>query len=69
MARGLRAIAIEGVDVSALGRVAEELLRHNGLAEADATVYLQVTRGAAPRLHAFPDPPVPPTVYAVATPF
>jgi D-alanine transaminase len=27
----------------------------------EGTVYIQVTRGVAPRLHAFPNPPVPPT--------
>ena len=27
----------------------------------EATVYIQITRGVAPRLHAFPDPAVPPT--------
>ncbi len=32
-------------------------------------VYIQVTRGAAPRVHAFPNPPVAPTVYVVTKPF
>lgn len=32
-------------------------------------VYLQVTRGVARRDHAFPDPPVPPTVFAMTTAF
>jgi len=32
-------------------------------------VYLQVTRGVAPRGHAFPTDPVPPTVYAFARSF
>ncbi|MDH4046140.1 MAG: aminotransferase class IV, partial [Gemmatimonadota bacterium] len=41
----------------------------NALEAADATVYLQITRGAAPRTHAFPNPPVPPTVYSEAKPF
>ena len=27
----------------------------------EGTVYIQITRGVAPRLHAFPKPPVPPT--------
>lgn len=57
-------------DPAALRGVAEELLRRNQLtagdAPPDALVYLQVSRGAAPRLHAFPEPPVPPTVYATA---
>jgi D-alanine transaminase len=47
-----------------------ELLDRNGLTEeAMSIVYLQVTRGTAPRSHAFPDPPVAPTVYAWAKAF
>jgi D-alanine transaminase len=68
LANGLRAIEIAGVDVPALGAVFRELLARNGLT-GDATVYLQITRGAAPRVHAFPDPLPPPTVYAEARTF
>ena len=54
-------------DVSSLDAVNRELVRRNGLEEADrALVYLQVTRGAAPRTHYFPVGPVSPTVYAYA---
>jgi len=35
----------------------------------DATIYIEVTRGAAPRAHAFPSPEVAPTVYVLAKPF
>lgn len=63
---GVCELAINGVEVDALGEVAAELLRRNDLGSGDATVYLQITRGAAPRTHFFPDPPVPPTVYAQA---
>ena len=66
LASGLRALRIEGVDPTALGSVARELLEQNGLSGADATVYIQVTRGAAPRVHAFPPEPTEPTVYAIA---
>ena len=46
------------------------LLERNGFAESGkAMVYLQVTRGVAPRTHAFPKKPVRPTVYAYAAPF
>jgi D-alanine transaminase len=69
MADGLRALRIEGFDANELGAVCLELLERNGLGEADALVYLQVTRGAAPRLHAFPDPPVAPTTYGVPNAF
>ena len=35
----------------------------------EGTAYVQVTRGVAPRLHAFPDPPVPPTELIVIRPY
>lgn len=63
---GVCELAINGADVDQLGEVAGELIGRNDLASGDATVYLQITRGAAPRTHFFPDPPVPPTVYAQA---
>jgi len=69
MADGLRALRIEGFDPREFGPVCQELLERNGLGDANALVYLQVTRGAAPRLHAFPDPPVAPTTYAVPSAF
>ncbi len=34
----------------------------------DQAVYFQVTRGVAPREHAFPKEPVAPTVFMMATP-
>ena len=66
MARGLAALRIHGFDAQALADIAGALIDRNGLGRGDATVYVQVTRGAAPRTHKFPDPPVPPTVYAAA---
>jgi len=48
--------------------VCAELLHRNQLADTEATVYLQVSRGAAPRKHAFPTA-VAPTVYGFAAPF
>jgi D-alanine transaminase len=44
----------------------EELISHN-LAE-DQYLYLHITRGAAKRDHAFPNPPVPPTVFMMSNP-
>ena len=44
-----------------IGRIAVELIDRNGL--ADATIYVQVTRGIAPRTHAFPTATVRPTTY------
>jgi len=51
-------------DVDGFKEVAEELVHKNSLGDTCSLVYLQVTRGASPRSHAFPDPPVKPTVYA-----
>jgi D-alanine transaminase len=54
-------------DVAGLEEMHYRLLEANGLLkEETALVYLQITRGAAPRSHAFPKERVPPTVYAFA---
>src|SRR4051794_8083293 len=57
LARSLESIRIAGVDVDRLRRRMHETLRAGGFGEA--TVYLQVTRGAAPRKHAFPKAATP----------
>jgi D-alanine transaminase len=49
--------------------IATQLLDENDLSAAGATVYLQVTRGVAPRKHPFPDEPVHPTIYGFAAPY
>jgi D-alanine transaminase len=69
MGDGLRALRIDYDEVEGLGEVASRLIEENGLREGDATLYLQVTRGAAPRKHAFPAPGTPPTVFALARPY
>jgi D-alanine transaminase len=66
---GLFALRIEGADIAALRGALPQLLERNGLGQADAAVYLQITRGAAPRIHSFPDPTPAPTVYAEAKAF
>ena len=47
--------------------VMNELLRRNRL--KDALVYIQVTRGVAPRNHPFPPPETPPALVMTAKPF
>jgi D-alanine transaminase len=64
--RSLRELRIEGLEADALAPVVKRLFRENG--HDDATCYLQVTRGVAPRRHAFPDAGTPPTVYAFTAP-
>lgn len=69
MQRGLDALRI-GFDPAVLAEVHPRLLAENGLEdEPTAIVYVQVTRGVAPRAHAFPTTPVRPTVYAFAKEF
>lgn len=54
-------------DVSALEPVTRRLLADNDLTGAETSlVYVQITRGVAPRAHPFPSEPVTPTVYAFA---
>jgi D-alanine transaminase len=65
----LEMIRLDGVDLSEFERAVPELIRRNGLADSDATVYLQVTRGVAPRTHSFPDPPPVPTRLALVRSF
>ncbi len=65
MQEGLAAIRI-GVDAGFYPGVAARLLAENDLASSDAVVYAQVSRGAAPRAHAFPPPGTRPTIYAFA---
>ncbi len=43
--------------------VGKQLLKENGLLQGEATMYMQITRGATTRAHNFPPPGTPPTVY------
>jgi D-alanine transaminase len=70
--RGLGELRIDVrgyLDRAAVREVSERLLLRNGLTQGHATVYLQVTRGVAPRTHWFPAEGTPPTVYMAASPF
>ena len=72
LALGLREISISAVYVTQPGflrGVADRLLAESGLTTGEATFYVQVTRGAAPRSHSFPPPGTSPTVYATVNPF
>jgi D-alanine transaminase len=46
--------------------ILSELVKRN--APEDQYLYLHITRGAAKRDHAFPNPPVPPTVFVLSNP-
>ena len=63
--RSMDELAIEPpMTMKALGRVMRETIRRNRV--RDGLVYLQVSRGAAPRNFLFPGPEVPPTLIVLA---
>ncbi|HEY3122969.1 MAG TPA: aminotransferase class IV [Thermoanaerobaculia bacterium] len=67
MRDGLAAVRI-AADPGFYPEVGARLLEENGLAQSDAIVYAQVSRGAAPRTHGFPPSSVTPTIFAFARP-
>jgi D-alanine transaminase len=67
--RGLAAIRMDPGAAEGLQQIAEQLIAENGLQDTDGIVYIQITRGAAPRKHAFPDAGTPPTVYVTTKAF
>jgi D-alanine transaminase len=68
LARSLHEVSIPEPGLDLLG-VSADLLRRNGLGNAEATVYVQVSRGAAVRQHAFPPPGTAPTVLVTVSAF
>lgn len=59
LGRSLGALGFPAVDFETLRARIRRTVVHGRI--QDGTVYVQITRGVAPRLHAFPDPPVTPT--------
>lgn len=51
-----------------LSEICDELIRLNGFESEYAAVYIQITRGVAPRMHRFPENELEPTLYARAFP-
>lgn len=68
LADGLAALRIDPGDTHAIARAADRLIEENGV-DGDGTIYVQVTRGAAPRKHAFPPSGTAPTVYVAVKPY
>jgi D-alanine transaminase len=66
---GLEALRIDAAAADGVMEIADRLLDGNGLRGTDAIIYIQVTRGEAPRKHAFPGADVRPTLYVAAKPF
>lgn len=65
--RSLKELDFPPVDVDRLIERVHQTIAASGIREG--TVYIQITRGVAPRSHAFPDPPVPPTELIVVRPY
>lgn len=64
--RGLEWARIE-YDTAGLAEMHHQLIERNGLGDAERSmVYMQITRGVAPRTHYFPETAVSPTIYAFA---
>ena len=67
---GLRGIGIDPRMTSEqILDVHHRLIQENGLTTGEGTVYLQITRGAAPRTHYFPPASTPPTVFMSTSTF
>ena len=66
LAHGLDDLRIELPTLDDLDDICERLLDENGLRQGDAKIYMQVTRGCAPRAHAFPKD-CEPSVYIAAS--
>ncbi len=65
--RGLGELRIprpEAASHDGLHEIARRLLAESNLLEGDATFYVEITRGVAPRTHHFPSANAAPTVYA-----
>jgi len=69
LTHSLEALRIPQPDLDELRHVARSLLTRNSLDRAGASIYIQITRGAAVRGHAFPSTPVSPTIYASVGPY
>jgi len=72
LAFGLGELRIETPEIAqieVLTSVADRLLADSGLQDGEATLYLEVTRGVAPRTHQFPAKPPKPTVFVMANKF
>jgi D-alanine transaminase len=69
--RGLKLLELNTPEkeVAGLAAVAERLLRENDLLSGEGTFYVEVTRGAAPRTHAYPPAGTKATVFAMVSRF
>ena len=72
LSAGLRELRIPAPDLTdpdRLTAIADRLLAEDGLLDGEATLYVEITRGVAPRTHQFPSGSIAPTVFATANKF
>ncbi len=72
LAFGLHELRITPPDIGrreVLDEVADRLLSESDLFDGEATLYVEITRGVAPRTHQFPPAGTTPTVFAMANRF
>ena len=69
MKRSLKELRIIWPEAETFPSIAHDLITLNRLEHHPSLVYIQITRGAAPRTHDFPLPSVSPTAYAFAGSF
>ncbi len=65
----LRELEITQPDIAQIQGALHTLIQRNDLEAMEVIFYIQITRGSAPRRHAFPQNDVPPTVYITARAF
>jgi D-alanine transaminase len=65
--RSLAELEFPPHDLDGLARRMHRTIAASGI--QDGTAYIQITRGVAPRAHAFPNPPVPPTELIIVRPY
>jgi len=66
---GVRITLQSGDSPASFVEIGKQLLKENNLLQGEATLYMQVTRGATTRAHNFPAPATTPTVYISAARF
>lgn len=66
--RSLQELRLDFRATDSLDTIPSELLRQNDLGTGEATIYIQISRGVAPRRHPLPAN-ISPTIYAAASPF
>ena len=69
LGNSLSGLNISGFDPADTLEISNRLIEANDLASLDSIIYIQVTRGSAPRSHAIPSIKLTPTVYASAKQF